>query len=195
MLQEELVLKTLSAKKNRHSTILIFGSLILLVCIFSFAATSTNYALLSSIMSSAGQEKASANYQASADVMGEPFIGRSQSANFVLHSGFIPTLSSFTPQDPIDSIIDSIGNFPDDAFKSPADARRNALYNKLDAVLIMIEQGLYQDAIDKLQNDIWPKMDGSLGGNPNNDWITDPDAQQELADIINPLVIYLQTLV
>ncbi len=89
---------------------------------------------------------------------------------------------------------------PDLAFANPAIApqMRNALENKLlddpNSVFNLIEGGMIQDAIDKLKYDIRAKADGSLGGNPANDWITDPTAQAELADMIDALVAYLETL-
>ncbi len=89
---------------------------------------------------------------------------------------------------------------PDLAFANPAIApqMRNALENKLlddpNSVFNLIEGGMIQDAIDKLNYDIRAKADGSLGGNPANDWITDPTAQAELADVIDALVAYLETL-
>ena len=36
----------------------------------------------------------------------------------------------------------------------------NALTNKINAVLVMIDQGRYQEALDKLEHDILPKTDG-----------------------------------
>jgi hypothetical protein len=57
-----------------------------------------------------------------------------------------------------------------------------------------MDAGLYQEAIDKLENDLRAKMDGCYGGNPRNDWITDCEAQYELLAIIDDLIAYLATL-
>lgn len=89
---------------------------------------------------------------------------------------------------------------PSDAFHHSADTteqRKNALYEKLitnddgDAVLQLIAASKYQDAINKLQNDIRAKMDGDSTA---KDWITNPEAQQELCSMIDSLVACLRTL-
>jgi hypothetical protein len=76
--------------------------------------------------------------------------------------------------------------------------RRNALENKLiddpDSVVNLIDDGQIQDAIDKLNNDIGARVDGSLDGNPNNDWITDLGAQETLTSMVDGSVDYLEDL-
>ena len=42
--------------------------------------------------------------------------------------------------------------------------------------------------------DIRSKCDGSVDGNPKNDWITDPATQAELCEMIDQMVAYLETL-
>lgn len=56
------------------------------------------------------------------------------------------------------------------------------LTNKIAAVISLIEQGNYAEALDKLNRDILPKMDGcaKAGAPDKNDWITDCDAQEEV---------------
>ncbi len=102
------------------------------------------------------------------------------------------------PCEPPSAINDYIQDLPESAFRKPALQRMKALENKLlhdpDSVAKLIQAGKIQDAIGKLKNDIRAKLDGSLGGNPKNDWITDPAAQQVLAGKIDPLVAYLETL-
>jgi hypothetical protein len=93
-----------------------------------------------------------------------------------------------------EDIDDSIQDLPDDAFDNNAVQMSNALSEKLDEVDDLIDDGEYQEAIDKLKNDIRSKCDGSLGGNPNNDWVTDPDAQEELCEMIDDLIDYLESL-
>ena len=64
---------------------------------------------------------------------------------------------------------------------------KNALLNKIDEVLEMIDGGLYEDALSKLENDILAKMNGcsEIGEPDKNDWIITCEAQ----DIICPLII------
>ncbi|MFH0780168.1 MAG: hypothetical protein V1928_04955 [Parcubacteria group bacterium] len=91
-------------------------------------------------------------------------------------------------------INDYIQGLPDSSFKPPAHARRTAFENKFEEVQSLIDAGNYAAAIDKLNNDIRPKMDGCLGGNPANDWITDCAAQSYLDELINGLIEYLESL-
>lgn len=85
----------------------------------------------------------------------------------------------------VDDINDYIQNLPDNCFKNNPENRKNAFENKLNAVQNMIDNGDYQGAIDKLLNDILDKVDK---------WITCPGAQQDLYDMINSLIAYLQSL-
>lgn len=73
----------------------------------------------------------------------------------------------------------------------------NALTNKINAVLAMIDQGLYQEALDKLQNDILGKTDGcATSGSPDkNDWITDCGAQSQVYPLIMQTIELLRRLV
>ena len=57
-----------------------------------------------------------------------------------------------------------------------------------------IENQEYQDAINKLRNDIRAKADGSVDGNPKNDWIIDFNAQKKICGMIDDLIFYLQSL-
>ena len=63
----------------------------------------------------------------------------------------------------------------------------NALTNKINAALAMIDEGLYQDALDKLVNDILQKTNGCADtGQPDkNDWIITCEEQ----GLVYPLVI------
>jgi hypothetical protein len=74
-------------------------------------------------------------------------------------------------------LIAAINALPDAAFKNSN--MRNALTNKIGAALQMIEAGAYQGALDKLVNDLLPKMDGcEVAGVPDaTDWIRDCDSQ------------------
>lgn len=89
-----------------------------------------------------------------------------------------------------------IQGLPSSAFNNPklADVRKNALSNKFNAIRKQIENSEYEEAIDKLQIDIRTKADGSVDGNPDNDWITDAEVQKEICKMIDDLVTYLETL-
>jgi hypothetical protein len=64
---------------------------------------------------------------------------------------------------------------------------QNSLLNKIEAAQEMIDQGLYEDALNKLEHDILAKMDGcSETGEPDkNDWIITCEEQA----VIYPLVM------
>ncbi len=102
---------------------------------------------------------------------------------------FYPVSSQFP------EVNDYIQNLPDEVFINNADQRKNALSEKLNDVFEHINNGEYEEAILKLKNDIRPKCDGSLGGNPRNDWITDPETQQELCAMIDALIALLERLI
>lgn len=87
-----------------------------------------------------------------------------------------------------------IQGLPNSAFKGQAAQRKNALQNKLAAVIQLIGAEEYQQAIDKLQNDVRAKADGLIDGNPNDDWIVDSMAQQEICRMIDDIMAYLETL-
>jgi hypothetical protein len=104
----------------------------------------------------------------------------------------------YHPCEPPSAINHYIQGLPESAFRQPAPQRMKALENKLlhdpDSVANLIRADNIQDAIDKLKDDMRAKLDGSLGGNPNDDWITQPSAQDELALKIDCLVAYLEAL-
>ncbi len=96
---------------------------------------------------------------------------------------------------PSQEINEYIQDLPEDAFLNNANQRKNALSEKLDEVDELIYKGDYEEAINKLQNDIRTKCDGFFGSSPWNDWITDYEAQQELVEKIDDLIAYLRTLI
>jgi hypothetical protein len=95
---------------------------------------------------------------------------------------------------PVDTLDEYIAELPTTAFTNNPDQRKKALSEKLEEVRLMIEAGEYEEAIDKLKHDIRAKADGSLGGNPRNDWITDEAAQEEICAMIDELIAYLESL-
>jgi hypothetical protein len=83
---------------------------------------------------------------------------------------------------------------PDSDFSKDASSRKITLCSKLAEVDNKINAADYKAAIKKLMNDIRSKTDGSLGGNSQNDWITNPAAQAELSGSIDDLVDKLNAL-
>ncbi len=94
----------------------------------------------------------------------------------------------------LEDIREYIMDLPDSAFVNNPDRRKNALDNKLNAIRSMLEGKNYHGAIQKLIKDIRSTADGSVDGNPNNDWITDPEAQVHICMKIDDLVAYLELL-
>ena len=98
----------------------------------------------------------------------------------------------------VEGLAHSYQDVPLAAYKNAAEQRRDALQNKFKALLKQIaaitdtmtrDQKLtaWQDALDKLLNDIWAKGDGFYGGNPKNDWITTKEEQTRLYEKVKEL--------
>ena len=87
-----------------------------------------------------------------------------------------------------------IQSLPDGAFSKNANKQRSNLASKFDEIMEKIGIGDYQGAINKLNNNIKKFADGSLGGNPKNDWIIEPEGQQEIGDMVDSITAYLETL-
>jgi hypothetical protein len=88
------------------------------------------------------------------------------------------------PTSVLQDVIEEIHEIPPDALTNSN--MGNALTNKINEVLEMIYQGLYQEAIDKLKNDILRKTDGcaTVGEPDQNDWIKDCDTQAEIYQFV-----------
>jgi PKD repeat protein len=73
---------------------------------------------------------------------------------------------------------------------------RNALTSKINAVLALIDQGAFADAVSKLQHDLLAKTDGcaAAGAPDRNDWIVDCDRQGEFAPLIARAIDLLRGL-
>jgi len=73
---------------------------------------------------------------------------------------------------------------------------RNSLLNKIDAAQEMIDQGLYEDALNKLENDILGKMDGcSETGKPDkNDWIITCEEQAAIYPLVMDTIEHVRAL-
>jgi hypothetical protein len=72
----------------------------------------------------------------------------------------------------------------------------NALTNKIDEVLAIIDAGNYQAALKKLENDILKKTDGCANsGEPDkNDWIETCQQQGQIYPLIMETIEYIETL-
>ena len=93
----------------------------------------------------------------------------------------------------LDTLVEYIVALDDDAFDNNPNQRKKVLSDKIEKVRLMIEAGDYEKAIKKLE-DIRDKADGSLGGNPKNDWITDSTAKAEICAMIDELIADLEAL-
>ena len=68
--------------------------------------------------------------------------------------------------------------------------------NKINAVISLITDKQYQDALDKLTNDILKKTDGctNIGTPDKNDWILDCEIQAQVYGQILEAINLLKTL-
>lgn len=88
----------------------------------------------------------------------------------------------------IASLCRLIESIPNLAFKFPAPERKQALCNKLIAAAAQISSGSGTGAVNQLKTDIQAKMDGSLGGVSEDDWISDPFWQGFLSPWLDGLL-------
>lgn len=97
--------------------------------------------------------------------------------------------------DKLQETINAINGLDDIVLKNPTN--KNALTNKINAALAMIDQGLYQEARDKLENDISGKTDGCAeAGSPDkNDWIRDCVSQNEVYPLVMEAIELLDNLI
>ncbi len=67
---------------------------------------------------------------------------------------------------------------------------KNARTNKINAVLRAVDVGLWQDALNKMENDIKAKTDGcAIAGAPDaNDWIITSEAQGQVYPLIVSII-------
>ena len=110
--------------------------------------------------------------------------------NCVLESDWSDVVSSLqgTLGDAVDVMLDT------DSLKNSN--MKNALMNKIEQVLEMIDAGLYEDALKKLENDILKKTDGCIKtGQPDkNDWIKTCEAQQQIYPFVIETIDYVNSL-
>ena len=74
---------------------------------------------------------------------------------------------------------------------------QNNLTNKINVVLGKIDQGLYQEALNKLEHDILAKTNGcaEIGEPDRNDWITDCVSQSQVYALIMEAIELLNRLI
>lgn len=74
---------------------------------------------------------------------------------------------------------------------------KEALLNKINEALDMIDEGLYRDALNKVQNDILQKTDGcaDTGQPDNNDWIITCEEQAEVYPLIIETIEHIKTFI
>ena len=97
----------------------------------------------------------------------------------------------------INEAIDTINEMDPEIFSNPN--MGNALTNKLNSILDLINAGEYQEALDKLEKDILPKTDGCtlepLGVSDKKDWIEDCTEQEVIYNYVNELIDRLNSLI
>jgi predicted outer membrane repeat protein len=105
--------------------------------------------------------------------------------------GAYETTSS--PQDVLDRLIDIVVGLDPASLTNPNTG--DTLVNKLQATIALIDAGLYQDALMKLQHDILPKTDGcALRGQPDkDDWIITCEGQQQVYPLVLQAIQLLQS--
>lgn len=125
--------------------------------------------------------------------------------NLVVNDGFLDSGASIVTitvtgasNEVIESLtlaIDLINDLDSDDFKSRN--MPNALTNKLNATLEKLDQGLYQEALNKLEHDILPKTNGcaDFGAPDKNDWIINCPAQSQVYPIIMEAIELLRTMI
>jgi hypothetical protein len=104
-----------------------------------------------------------------------------------------PILTSI--RNDIQAMIDYINGLPDGAFSNKNN--RKTLVNKLEAILKQVDRGNYAEALEKLNDDVFEKMDGypTSGAVEKTDWIVDAGAQAALVEFFRNASRYLTRLV
>lgn len=98
----------------------------------------------------------------------------------------VKTIEDLTKR--IRDLINEVNSLPAEAFKNAN--MRNALVNKLNAVVKQAQDGEFQQALDKMTGDVAAKMDGcAAAGAPDaDDWIVTCEAQATLAPIVGDIL-------
>jgi hypothetical protein len=134
-----------------------------------------------------------------ADTAGTCVVSLVVNDGLVNSSPMAVTIVATTMQDAVVQTLydtlDTINDLDPGVFRSSN--MRNVLTNKINAVLNQIDQGLYQEALNKLENDILPKTNGCAesGAPDRNDWIRDCDSQSQVYPPIMEAIGLLGSLV
>ena len=105
------------------------------------------------------------------------------------------TIQVVTPEFATEILSQKIQNLDDSLFVNNPQQRKKAMNNMLVSIRTKISEQEYNEAIQALIQNIRQKTDGTIDGKTGNDWILDPEAQQELCLMIDDLVKYLHTLI
>ena len=112
------------------------------------------------------------------------------------------TITATTRQDDIvltlNDLVDVINTLAIDSPEAFSNKNHSkTLTNKINSVLKSIDKEDYEDALNKLENDILKKTDGcALDGSPDkDDWIVDCVAQAEVYTLILDAIDQIQTLI
>jgi hypothetical protein len=94
----------------------------------------------------------------------------------------------------VDDVVNEIGLIDTSMLKNAN--MKNALLNKLNAVIADIKAGNYADALAKLQNDILKKTDGcaNSGAPDKNDWVKDCGAQATIYQAVLDAITMVEGL-
>jgi PKD domain len=134
-----------------------------------------------------------------------PDVPGAYGVSLVVNDGTVDSAPSFLTvtatslEEAVDQAVQALGaaaaGLDEASFKNSN--MKNALSNKIAAVMHMIDQGDYAQALSKLQNDILGKTDGcAVSGAPDsNDWIETCSEQAVLYPVVMDLIGYLEHLV
>jgi parallel beta-helix repeat protein len=87
-----------------------------------------------------------------------------------------------------------LNNLDDVDLKKPAGSRIKTFVKKLEVILKLIINENYQEAKDKLEEDILVKMDGYFYGDPEDDWIVTQVKQELIYPMVRNLIQDLEGL-
>jgi hypothetical protein len=85
-----------------------------------------------------------------------------------------------------------IQGLPKECFKNNSESSKIAFANKMDVVCKMIAADKIDQSLSKLLHDLRSKVSGNSDGKPQNDWVTDPGAQEDLCMMIDDLMAFLE---
>jgi hypothetical protein len=92
----------------------------------------------------------------------------------------------------IEDMNDYIQALDDSYFKNSPTNRKNAINNKISAILTVLENENYNAVINMLTEDIRDKADGQIDGLTGDDWIADYTTQYHICMKIDDIVEYLE---